>query len=90
MFAKQVVENDQVTFSDTCVSAELRAAFVKGLDRLVAQPPHGEPDWHPGSGQKVNSSCACTFLTCSTYALMHMCAARQACIQTHANRHMHA
>ncbi len=52
-FAKKSVETDQVTFSDACVSEELRAAFVKGLDMLVAHPPHGEADWHPGSGQKV-------------------------------------
>lgn len=42
-----------VEYSDSQISESLRCQFVKLLNRLVAMPLHGDPDWHPGSGEKV-------------------------------------
>jgi hypothetical protein len=44
---------DGLEYSDTTFSETLRCQFTKLLNRLVAMPPHGEPDWHPGSDEKV-------------------------------------
>ncbi|GAA6023983.1 hypothetical protein JCM10207_006842 [Rhodosporidiobolus poonsookiae] len=44
---------DKVYESDTLIPSSLRASLLAHVAQLEANPPHGTPDWHPGSNNQV-------------------------------------
>ncbi|GAA6040319.1 hypothetical protein JCM8097_009419 [Rhodosporidiobolus ruineniae] len=44
---------DKIFTSDTIVPSELRNSLIAAATALEADPPFGQPDWHPGSNEQV-------------------------------------